>query len=61
MENLWDCLRNNQLSQRGWDPYDAMPQPSAETWRFLRSDPERSGSIAARSRACLLTRAGIGA
>ena len=34
MENVWDYLRGNKLSQTVWDTYEAIVQACANAWRF---------------------------
>ncbi len=49
MENVWDYLRANQLSQLVWDSYDAIVQACNNAWHFLVNDPERISSIGTRT------------
>ena len=48
MENVWDCLRGNELSHLVWDTYDEIVSACAKAWRFLIDDPDRIRSIAHR-------------
>lgn len=53
MENVWDYLRDNKLSHRVCDSYDAIVEACAAAWRFLMGDPDRIRSIATRRWACV--------
>jgi transposase len=49
MENIWDYLRGNKLSQRIWDSYEAIVAACCDAWLFLTGDPQRIVTIARRS------------
>ena len=49
MENIWDYLRGNKLSQRVWDGYAAIVAACKDAWLFLIGDPDRINSIAHRA------------
>ena len=49
MENIWDYLRGNKLSQRVWDGYEAIVAACKDAWLFLIGDPDRINSIAHRA------------
>ncbi len=49
VENLWQYLRQNQLSLRVWKDYDAIVETCCQAWNALMSRPERLGSISRRS------------
>ena len=53
MENVWDYLRGNQLSNSVWPTYEDIVQACATAWRFLIADPVRIRSIATREWACV--------
>ncbi|HTC11128.1 MAG TPA: transposase, partial [Acetobacteraceae bacterium] len=53
MENIWDYLRGNKLSQRVWDSYEAILAACTEAWLFLVTDLARIESIAHRAWACV--------
>jgi transposase len=49
MENVWDYLRDNKLSQLVWDGYEAMVTACKAAWDFIITDPDRIRSIGSRS------------
>lgn len=49
VENLWQYLRQNQLSLRVWPNYAAIVESCCQAWNALMSTPERLGSITRRS------------
>ena len=49
MENVWQYLRGNMLSQLVWDNYQAIVAACKAAWDFLINDPQRITSIGSRS------------
>jgi hypothetical protein len=49
VENLWAFLRQNLLSHRVWDSYDAIVEACCHAWITLMSMPERVTSITTRA------------
>ena len=47
-ENVWQYLRQNQLSNRVFATYDAVVTACCKAWNALMDAPERIHSIAAR-------------
>ena len=47
-ENIWQYLRQNQLSNRVYDDYDAIVDACCEAWNKLTAEPGRIASIATR-------------
>lgn len=48
-ENIWQHLRQNYLSNRVFDTYDAILEACCDAWNSLIAMPERITSIATRS------------
>jgi transposase len=48
VENVWQFLRQNHLSNRVYDTYDAILHACCDAWNALVADPERITSIATR-------------
>ncbi len=48
-ENIWQCLRQNNLSNRVFPDYDAVVEASASAWNKLVNDPGRITSISMRN------------
>jgi transposase len=48
MENVWEFLRQNKLSIRVFDDYDAIVDACCDAWNDLTADPQRIASIATR-------------
>jgi transposase len=48
VENVWQFLRQNQLSNRVFDSYDAIVDACCSAWNALVDDPARITSIATR-------------
>jgi hypothetical protein len=48
VENLWQYLRQNQLSNRVFATYDAVVDACCDAWRKLAAEPGRIQSIATR-------------
>ena len=48
-ENIWQYLRQNHLSNRVFDTYDAIVDACCNAWNSLVAMPERIASIATRS------------
>jgi len=48
VENVWQFLRQNQLSNRVFDGYDAIVDACCKAWNALIDDPARITSIATR-------------
>ncbi len=53
MENVWQFMRDNWLSNRVFASYDAIVQASKNAWNFLAEDPMRIASIGHRQWACV--------
>ena len=49
VENVWAYLRQNQLSHRVWDSYDAIVRACCSAWIALMSTPEQVASITTRT------------
>ena len=47
-ENVWQYLRQNQLSNRVFETYNAIVDACCDAWNSLMGQPERITSIAAR-------------
>lgn len=48
-ENVWQYLRQNQLSNRVFETYDAIVDACCDAWNKLIAQPERITSIATRT------------
>jgi transposase len=48
VENIWQYLRQNQLSNRVFDNYDAIVEACCDAWNALTAQPGRIHSIATR-------------
>lgn len=48
VENVWQYLRQNQLSNRVFESYDAIVHACCDAWNALVATPERIASIATR-------------
>ena len=51
VENVWAYLRQNQLSHRVWEGYDAIVASCCKAWNALVAEPGRIASITRRDRA----------
>jgi hypothetical protein len=49
MENVWECLRGNQLAIAALDDYEDILDAACDAWMLLENDKERIATIAARS------------
>jgi putative transposase len=49
VENIWQFLRQNQLSNRVFDTYDTIVDACCDAWNALTAAPDRITSIATRS------------
>jgi transposase len=49
VENIWQFLRQNQLSNRVFDTYTTIVDACCDAWNALTATPDRITSIAARS------------
>ena len=49
MENVWEYMRQNWLSHRVWDGYDAVVEACCDAWNKLMRMPEQIASITERS------------
>src|SRR5260221_10781377 len=49
VENIWQYLRQNQLSNRIFENYDAIVDACCDAWNALIAEPGRIQSIATRS------------
>jgi transposase len=48
VENVWEYLRQNWLSHRVWDSYDAIITACCDTWNRLMRMPDQIASITKR-------------
>ena len=48
VENVWEYLRQNWLSHRVWDGYDAIVDACCDAWNALMRMPERIAALTAR-------------
>jgi hypothetical protein len=48
VENVWEFLRGNQLSNRVYDTYDAILDACCHAWNAFLADPERIHSVTER-------------
>jgi transposase len=48
-ENIWQYLRQNKLSNRVFDSYEAIVDAYCDAWNALIAEPGRIQSIATRS------------
>ena len=48
-ENVWEYLRQNWLSHRVWDSYEAIVAACCDAWNALMRSPERIASITTRA------------
>jgi transposase len=48
VENVWEYLRQNKLSHRVWEGYDAIVATCCEAWNWLVAMPDRLASITRR-------------
>jgi hypothetical protein len=55
VENVWQYLRQNQLSLRVWDDYDAIVETCCRAWNALMAMPDRIASITRREWARAVT------
>jgi hypothetical protein len=53
LENVWDYLPDNKLSQLVWDGYAAIVAACKAAWDFVITDPQRIRSIGSRSWVCV--------
>ena len=49
VENLWEFLRQNRLSHRVWEGYEAIVDACCDAWNWLMQKPDQIASITARS------------
>ena len=59
VENVWQYLRQNWLSNTVFENYDAILDAACDAWRRLIAQPERITSIGMRDRAHMRTRRGL--
>src|SRR5215218_3005674 len=55
VENVWEYLRQNQLSLRVWPDYDAIVETCCQAWNALVAMPDRLASITRREWAKAVT------
>ena len=55
VENVWEYLRQNKLSHRVWESYDAIVATCCEAWNWLVAAPDRLASITRREWAKAVT------
>ena len=55
IENVWQYLRQNQLSLRGWPEYAAIVETCCRAWNALMRIPDRVASITRREWAKAVT------
>ena len=49
VENVWEYLRKNKLSNRLYQTYEDIVEACCEAWNYLMARPEQIASIATRS------------
>ena len=49
VENIWEYLRKNKLSNRLYQTYEDIVEAGCEAWNYLMVRPEEIASIATRS------------
>ena len=49
MENVWEYLRGNKLSNTVFESYEEVVSSCCEAWSFFADDPERVASVTARA------------
>jgi transposase len=49
IENVWEYLRGNQLSNTVYETYDEIVTACCDAWNFFADDPERVATITTRS------------
>lgn len=49
MENVWEYLRGNKLSNTVFESYEEVVSSCCEAWNFFADDPERVASVTARA------------
>ena len=54
--NLWEYLRQNQLSLRVWPDYEAIVETCCRAWNALMAMPDRIASITRREWAKAVSR-----
>lgn len=55
VENVWEYLRQNKLSHRVWEGYDAIVATCCDAWNWLVAAPDRLASITRRGWAKTVT------
>ena len=48
VENIWEFLRGNQLSNRVYDTYEAILDACCDAWNAFIADPQRIRSVTER-------------
>ena len=48
VENIWEYLRGNELSNTVFESYGDIVDKSCAAWMFLANDPDRIASVATR-------------
>jgi hypothetical protein len=56
VENVWQYLRQNQLSLRVWPDYEAIVETCCRAWNALMAMPDRIASITRREWAKAVSR-----
>jgi transposase len=49
VENIWEFLRQNLLSHRVWESYDAIVEACCAAWNWLMRMPDQVATISTRS------------
>ncbi len=49
IENVWEYLRRNQLSNTVYETYDEIVTACCDAWNFFADDPECVATITSRS------------
>lgn len=49
IENVWEYLRGNKLSNTVYETYEQIVDACCEAWNFFANDPERVASITSRA------------
>ncbi len=55
IENVWEYLRGNKLSNTVYETYDESVSTCCDAWNFFANDHERVASITTRSWATVKT------
>jgi hypothetical protein len=53
MENVWNYLRDNKLSNTAWNDEAAINTACKQAWDFLNNSPDTIRSLGTRDWACV--------